>query len=199
MMNVTECAVQFTYNISISQYGELYVALQSVLFTLISIIWMPMTGFAQGAAPIISFNYGAQRLDRARGTFKLLFIIDMIFAVGVAALIEMFPHAVLSVFTNDPELIALGMTPLRVYLFGFCLMGAQSACQQTFLALGQAKISMFLATLRKMFLIWPLALILPHLWGLGVWGLFIAEPIADLIAGTVTYLTFRVKSKKLLY
>ncbi|MPN53303.1 hypothetical protein SDC9_200967 [bioreactor metagenome] len=78
-------------------------------------------------------------------------------------------------------------------------MGAQSACQQTFLALGQAKISMFLATLRKMFLIWPLALILPHLWGLGVWGLFIAEPIADLIAGTVTYLTFRVKSKKLLY
>lgn len=199
MMNVTECAVQFTYNISISQYGELYVALHSVLFTLISIIWMPMTGFAQGAAPIISFNYGAQRLDRARGTFNLLFIIDMIFAVGVVALIEIFPHAVLAVFTNDPELIALGTTPLRVYLFGFCLMGAQSACQQTFLALGQAKISMFLATLRKMFLIWPLALILPHLWGLGVWGLFIAEPIADLIAGTVTYLTFRVKSKKLLY
>ena len=72
-------------------------------------------------------------------------------------------------------------------------------CQSTFVALGQAKISMFLACLRKMFLIWPLALILPHLFGLGVWGLFLAEPIADITAGIVTFTVFRFRSKQLLY
>lgn len=199
VMGLTECAVQLTYNISIAQYGDLYVALQSILFSLIQFIWMPLNGFAQGASPIISYNYGAGRLDRVRQTFRLLFAVDMIFSISVVVLIASFPGMVLHIFSDDTKLIALGVLPLRVYILGMAAMGAQSACQNTFLALGQAKISMFLACLRKMFLIWPLALILPHLFGLGVWGLFLAEPIADFTAGTVTYIVFRFRSKKLLY
>ena len=197
-MGITECVVQLTYNISIVQYGDLYVALQSILFSLIQIVWMPLNGFAQGASPIISYNYGAGQMERARQTFRLLFMVDMIFAVSVVGFIELFPAAVLHIFSSDAELHALGTLPLRVYILGMAAMGAQSACQNTFLALGQAKISMFLACLRKMFLIWPLALILPHLFGLGVWGLFLAEPIADFTAATVTYTVFRLRSRKLL-
>ena len=197
VMGLTECVVQLTYNITISQYGDLYVALQSILFSLIQIIWMPLNGFAQGATPILSYNYGAGELGRVKQAFKLLFGIDMVVSIGVVALIMIFPQAVLGIFTDNEALMTMGVLPLRVYIVGMAAMGAQSACQNTFLALGQAKISMFLACLRKMFLIWPLALILPHLFGLGVWGLFLAEPIADFIAGTTTFLVFYVRSKVL--
>lgn len=199
VMGLTECIVQLTYNISISQYGDLYVALQSVLFSLIQIIWMPLNGIAQGASPIISYNYGAGRLDRSRQTFKLLFLVDIVFSVGTIVLLVSLAEPVLRIFSNNEQMIAMGILPLRVYLLGMAAMGAQSACQNTFLALGQAKVSMFLACLRKMFLIWPLALILPHLFGLGVWGLFLAEPIADFTAAAVTCTVFRLRSKKLLY
>ena len=199
VMNLTECVVQLTYNISIAPYGDLYVALQSILFSLIQIIWMPLGGVAQGASPIISYNYGAGRMDRVRETFRLLFMVDMVFAIGTTAVLVLFPGAVLSLFSDDAALIALGITPLRVYILGMAAMGAQSACQNTFLALGQAKISLFLACLRKLFLIWPLALLLPHLFGLGVWGLFLAEPIADFTAGITTFTVFRLRRLRLLY
>ena len=199
VMGLTECAVQLTYNISIAQYGDMYVALQSVLFSLIQVIWMPLNGFAQGASPIISYNCGAGQFDRVRQTFRLLLCVDLIFSIGVVVLIVAFPGAVLHIFSDDAALISMGVLPLRVYILGMAAMGAQSACQNTFLALGQAKISMFLACLRKMFLIWPLALILPHLFGLGVWGLFLAEPIADFIAGITTLTVFCIRSKTLLY
>ena len=197
IMGLTECIVQLTYNISIAQYGDMYVALQSILFSLIQVIWLPLNGFAQGASPIISYNYGADQMDRAKQTFKLLFIIDMIFAVGVVVFITAFPKAVLGIFSDDAALISMGVLPLRVYILGMAAMGAQSACQNTFLAVGQAKISMFLACLRKLFLIWPLALILPHLFGLGVWGLFLAEPISDFAAGITTFTVFSFRSKRI--
>lgn len=198
-MAVTECIVQLTYNISIAQYGDLYVALQSILFSLVQIIWMSLGGFAQGAAPIISYNYGAGQMNRARQTFRLFLAADLIFSVSVVCFIEAFPGIVLRFFSDDAALLSMGVLPVRVYILGMSIMGAQSACQNTFLALGQAKISMFLACLRKLFLIWPLAIILPHLFGLGVWGLFLAEPIADFTAGIVTFTVFLFRSKKLLY
>lgn len=198
-MGITECVVQLTYNISMAHYGYLYVSLQSILFSLIQFVWMPLNGFAQGASPIISYNYGAEQLDRSRETFRLLFLTDLLFSISAVAIIVAFPGAVLRIFSNDASLLNMGVLPLRVYILGMAAMGAQSACQNTFLALGQAKISMFLACLRKLFLIWPLALILPHLFGLGVWGLFLAEPIADFTAGIVTFTVFCLRSRKLLH
>ena len=138
-------------------------------------------------------------LDRSRETFRLLFLTDLLFSISAVAIIAAFPGAVLRIFSNDASLLNMGVLPLRVYILGMAAMGAQSACQNTFLALGQAKISMFLACLRKLFLIWPLALILPHLFGLGVWGLFLAEPIADFTAGIVTFTVFCLRSRKLLH
>ena len=113
-------------------------------------------------------------------------------------MVELFPGFFLGLFSNDPELISQGSSALRLFMAGMSLMGAQSACQQTFIALGEAKTSMFLACLRKIILLFPLAIIIPIITDLGVWGLFLAEPISDVTAVCVTVAMFAVRSRKLL-
>jgi len=157
-----------------------------------------MSGFGQGATPVIGYNYGAAKMERVRKAFRLMFTILVAFSVGTVAIIELFPGFFMRLFTSDAELIDMGLSSVRVFMAGMALIGMQSACQQTFMALGQAKISMFLAMLRKIILLLPLALILPKT-GLGVWGLLLAEPISDAIASCVTATMFFFKSKKLLY
>lgn len=199
VMQATECLIQLTFNNGMLKYGnDMYVALMSILFSLMQLIWMPVQGFAQGAQPITGYNYGARNMDRVRKTFKLLFTVSLTFSILSIAIVEAVPQLFLGLFTNDTELIMLGKNATRVYLMGMALMGAQSACQQTFLALGQAKISMFLACLRKVILLLPLAIILPYIGGIGVWGLFIAEPISDIIAVVTTTTMFAIYSKRIL-
>ena len=199
VMQSTECLIQLTFNNGMQTYGnDMYVALMSILFSLMQLIWMPMQGFQMGAQPIVSYNYGARNYDRVRQTFKRLFAICIVFSVTVIGLIEFMPDIFIGLFTPDENIISLGRMPVRIFLLGMSVMGAQGACQQTFLALGEAKISMFLALLRKVILLWPLALLLPHICGLGIWGLFLAEPISDFIAAATTTVMFTIRSRKLL-
>lgn len=199
VMNATECLIQLTFNNGMLKYGsDLHVALMSVLFSLTQLIWMPMQGFSQGAQPIISYNFGAKNMDRVKKAFKVLFVTSVIFSVAVIGVIEAFPELFMQMFTSDAELIHIGRNGVRVFLAGMAIMGAQSACQQTFLALGEAKISMFLACLRKIILLFPLALILPKIGGMGVWGLLLAEPVSDVIASCTTTVMFAVRSKRIL-
>ena len=170
----------------------------SILFSLMQLIWMPLQGFSQGAQPVIGYNFGACRNDRVRKAFKLLFCVSLGFSFAAITVVEIWPKAFLVLFTNDSELIAIGTNTTRLFLAGMIIMGAQSACQQTFLALGEAKISMFLACLRKVILLFPLALILPHIADMGVWGLLLAEPVSDLIAATCTTIMFYFRSRNLL-
>ncbi|WP_102048878.1 MATE family efflux transporter [Pygmaiobacter massiliensis] len=198
IMQATECLIQLTFNKGMQTYGnDMYVALMSIMFSLMQLVFMPMMGLAQGAQPIISYNYGAKNMERTQKAFHYLLTTALIFTVSVVGIVLMVPQFFLGLFTPDTALIELGTAPLRVFLFGMMAMGAQSACQQTFMALGEAKISVFLALLRKVILLLPLALILPHVAGLGVWGLFLAEPISDLLAATTTLCMFRYRSKKL--
>ena len=199
IMQMTECLIQLTFNNGMLKYGnDLYVALMSILFSLTQLIWMPLQGFAQGAQPVVGYNYGAGRIDRVKKAFKVQFTISLAFSLVAIGIVELFPKIFMGLFTNDPELINIGVNTTRLFLAGMALMGAQSACQQTFLALGEAKISVFLACLRKVILLLPLALILPKIGGLGVWGLLLAEPVSDVIAATCTTTMFAIRSKKLL-
>lgn len=199
IMQATECLIQLTFNNGMLKYGnDLYVALMSILFSLTQLIWMPLQGFSQGAQPVIGYNYGAGRGDRVRQAFKLLFTVNLSFSIIAIAVVEVFPKAFLGLFTNDAELIAIGVNATRLFLAGMAIMGAQSACQQTFIALGEAKISMFLACLRKIILLFPLALILPRIANMGVWGLLMAEPISDVIAACCTTTLFWIRSRKIL-
>ena len=199
IMQVTECLIQLTFNNGMLKYGnDLYVALMSILFSLTQLIWMPLQGFSQGAQPVIGYNYGAGKLQRVKKAFKVQFIVNLSFSIAAIGMVELFPKFFLGLFTNDAELINIGINTMRLFLVGMAVMGAQSACQQTFLALGEAKISVFLACLRKVILLFPLALILPKVGGMGIWGLLLAEPVSDIIAATCTTTMFYFRSKKLL-
>ncbi|MGN0163575.1 MAG: MATE family efflux transporter [Candidatus Ornithomonoglobus sp.] len=199
VMQATECLIQLTFNKGMLKYGnDSYVAIMSMLFSILQLIWMPLTGFSQGVQPITSYNYGAKKIDRVKKAFKIQFTVSMMFSVVSVGAVELFPNIFLGMFSDDKEIIAMGQNALRLFMAGMWAMGAQSACQQTFVALGEAKISMFLACLRKIILLFPLALIIPAVTGLGVWGLFFAEPISDIIAASVTTSMYCIRSKKIL-
>lgn len=199
IMQATECLIQLTFNSGMQKYGnDLYVALMAILFSIMQFVWLPVQGLAQGAQPIISYNYGAGNMERVKKTFRLTFIASVAYTVLLIAFIELAPGFFIGLFTNEQALIEMGRPCLRVFMAGMIIMGAQSACQQTFLALGQAKISMFLALLRKVILLWPLALLIPTLTGTGVMGLLVAEPIADVLAVITTTTLFYIRSKTLM-
>lgn len=199
IMQLTECLVQLTFNNGMMKYGnDIYVALMSILFSMLQIVWMPISGLSQGVQPIIGYNYGARNLERVRHAFKLLFIANLAFSLIVVGFVEIFPQLFIRMFTEDTAIIEIGIPAVRVYMAGMAIMGAQSACQNTFLALGEAKTSLFLALLRKVILLLPLALILPRIADMGVWGLLIAEPVSDIIAVAVTTTMFAVSSRRLL-
>ncbi|MDD6762451.1 MAG: MATE family efflux transporter [Clostridiales bacterium] len=199
VMQSTECLIQLTFNKGMLKYGnDSYVAIMSMLFSIMQLVWMPLTGFSQGVQPITSYNYGAKNIGRVKRAFKLQITINMIFSIVSVAAVELFPGVFLRLFSDDRTIIDMGQNALRLFMAGMWAMGAQSACQQTFVALGEAKISMFLACLRKIILLFPLALIIPAVTGLGVWGLFLAEPISDIIAASVTTSMYYFRSKKIL-
>ncbi|MDO5349771.1 MAG: MATE family efflux transporter [Lachnospiraceae bacterium] len=191
IMQSTECLVQLTFNTGMQKYGnDYYVGAMTILFSVTQMLFLPIQGLAQGATPIISYNFGARSTDRVRNAFKLMFLASVCFSFCATGVILLFPKPFISLFSNDPEIIRIGAYGIRIYAFGFLIFGAQCACQQTFLALGQAKISMFLALLRKVILLIPLAILLPKIGGLGVNGLFIAEPISDILAVLTTVTMF---------
>ena len=199
IMQATECLVQLTYNSGMQTYGnDYYVGAMTILFSIMQMLFLPLSGLTQGAQPIISYNYGAGNRERVKNAFKLLFGISLGFSLAATGIVLLFPSAFIRLFSDNEEVIRIGVYAARIYLFGFLIMGAQIACQQTFVALGQAKISMFLALLRKVILVVPLAIILPKL-GMGTDGLFYAEPIADIIAVTTTMTLFALNFNRMLY
>jgi len=199
VMQSTECLIQLTMNRGMLHYGsDAHVALMSILFSFSQIVFLPMSGMAQGSTPISSYNYGAGNFSRVKKSFRLAFTCCLGYGFVSVGAILLFPELFLSIFTEDAAILAIGPRLVRIFLAGFGFMGAQIACQQTFMALGQAKISLFLACLRKVILLWPLALILPRVTGLGVVALLLAEPISDFLAATTTTILFYIRSKKLL-
>lgn len=196
IMQSTESLVQITLNSGLQKYGgDMYVGAMTIISSIMQVISMPIIGLAQGAQPIIGFNYGAKKYERVKQTFKLLLISSLSFSVFAWIICIFTPKVFVIIFSNDPALTELTIKSLKVFMFGVFMLGAQFACQNTFLALGKAKISLFLALLRKVILLIPLALILPKF--LQVKGIFIAEPIADIIATITTCTVFFIKSKKI--
>lgn len=198
IMQATECLVQLTFNTGMQRFGnDYYVGAMTILFSLSQMLFLPIQGIAQGATPILSYNFGAGNLDRVKKAFKLLLGAALTFTMVGAGMFIIFADTFVSLFSSDSEIIRIGAYGLRIYFFGFTLFGAQTACQQTFLALGEAKISVFLALLRKIILLIPLAIILPRL-GMGTDGLFYAEPISDIIAVCTTVTVFKLNLNKIL-
>ena len=197
IMQSTESLVLISLNTRLSMFGgDLAVGAMTIMSSIMQIVVMPLQGLAQGAQPIISYNYGAKQMDRVKKTFKLTLISCLSFTVIMCSLLMLFPNLFVSIFNNEPELVAITTWAIRIYFLGIFVFGAQIACQQTFLALGQAKISLFLALLRKVVLLVPLIYILPNLFQDKLMGVLVAEPIADIIATLTTVTCFMIFYKK---
>ncbi|MDR1569612.1 MAG: MATE family efflux transporter [Oscillospiraceae bacterium] len=190
-MSVTESAVQTVCNTTLSLFGgDLYVGVMTVVNSVRQIIMLPMSGFAQGASPVVGFNYGAKRYGRVREAVRFQFFICVGYALAAWLICMALPGALIRVFNRDAELIAAGIPSLRIYFSMFFAMSMQMTGQFSFVAMGKAKQATFFSFLRKGAIVIPLALILPRLWNLGVRGVFIAEPISDIIGSTACFTTF---------
>lgn len=198
IMQSTESLVTVVLNVGAQKYGgDLYVASITILQSVMQIIVMPSHGITTGVQPIMSYNYGAKNYARVRAVFHRLLAVTMTVTTAAFLLVALFPAAVALMFNDDPELVALVGRVMPLFFGGVWAFGAQVACQSTFMALGQAKTSLFLALLRKIILLVPLAVLLPWLSG-SVMGLYAAEPVADFLASATTLTLFLKRRKKLL-
>lgn len=185
VMQSTESLVTITFNTGLQRYGgDLYVGSMSILMSIMQLIVIPVNGITQGVQPIVSYNYGAGNRLRVKETVIRLISVCLLGTLILAGVAIFCPGIYASMFTNDAELVALTCRIMPIFFLGIAIFGIQAACQSTFLALGQAKVSLFIAMLRKIILLIPLALILPKF--LGVKGIYIAEPVSDVISVIVT-------------
>ena len=187
IMQSTESLVNIAFNSSLKAYGgDPAVGAMTICSSIMQVFYLLFQGLSQGGQPIVGYNYGAGNLDRVRKTFRLVFTCSLIFSTLSCLAIELFPGMFVAMFNDKPELVEIAVWTLRVYAAGMFMLGVQNACQQTFVALGQAKISLFLALLRKIILLIPLIFILPHFIANQVLAVFLAEPAADILAALTT-------------
>lgn len=181
VMRSTESLISIVLNRGLQKYGgDLYVGSMTVMQSVMQLLSAPLAGFTQGVQPVISYNYGAGKYDRVRSAYKRMIAVSFAISfVGTAATM-IWPAAFAKMFTNETDLILLVQKKMPVFMMGMLFFGVQMGIQPTFLALGQAKLSLFIAMLRKVILLVPLALVFP-LW-LGVDGVYIAEPVSDIVS-----------------
>ncbi len=198
IMTSTESLLNICFNTSLQKYGgDLAVGTMTILSSCMQVCSLPLQGLAQGAQPIVSYNFGAKNLSRVKEAFRLLFI-SAICASSVMWLIAVFaPSFFPSLFSSDETLIAYASWAIRIYLGMVFVMGAQMACQQTFVAIGEAKISLFLALFRKIIVLIPLIYLLPNFFADKVFAVFLAEPVADTTAAITTTTLFFWRFRKL--
>ncbi|MGN0779335.1 MAG: MATE family efflux transporter [Aristaeellaceae bacterium] len=193
IMQSTDSLMTVCFNSSLLHYGgTLAVGAMTICASAMQFVLLPINGLTQGASPIISYNYGAGKPQRVRKTFKLLLISCVGYSTAMWAVTTFAPQVFVGLFTPDPELQAYAIPCVRLYMSAILIFGAQCACQNTFVALGNAKCSFFLACLRKLILLIPLIYILPNFFEDKVMAVFLAEPVADVLAvlSTVTLFSF---------
>lgn len=200
IMQATESILVLCFNSSLLRYGgDTAVGAMTILSSVMQFAMLPLQGFTQGGQPIISYNFGANHAERVKKAFKLLMICCLTYSTILWALAELFPEIFIAIFTSDPDLTEITQWALRVYMGGCLLFGAQIACQQTFIALGNAKTSAFLAMFRKIIVLIPLIYILPQFIENKVFAVFLAEPIADTLAVLTTVVLFVFEIRKVMH
>ena len=191
VMVSTESILSMSFTSSLARYGgDVAVGAMTVLTSINQLITMPLSGIGQGAQPIISYNYGARKFDRVKEAFFCQFGVCVAYTTLFWLMIMLFPNVFAGIFTSDAALVDYTAWALRIFLVCGFSVGFQLSCQQAFMALGQAKISLFMALLRKVFLLIPLIFILPNFFRNKAFAVFFAEPVSDLTAAAVTTFMF---------
>lgn len=190
IMNLTEAAISAVFNASLSRFGgDIYVTVMTVATSVSQLVFMPLSGFAQGAQPVTGFNYGAREYTRVKQCFWFLVKASVTYAVLAWLVLMIFPRQLIGIFNNDPTLMETAIPMFRVFFCMNFIMSLQMSAQNTFVAMGEAKKATFFALYRKVLLLIPLILILPRI-GFGITGVFAAEPVADTISALTCFTTF---------
>ena len=202
VMNATEAVINVAFNSSLQKYGgDIAVGAMTICTTVLQLAWVPAQGIGQGAQPIISYNYGAKNGDRVKQAFKAFLIMCFTYVFVFGMSIQLFPQFFISLFNDNSELLETTIWAIRVYCSALVFFGIQMAVQQTFIALGKAKASLFIACLRKVILLVPLIYILPNFFENKVFAVFLAEPVSDAIsimtASVVFFFVFRKEMKNM--
>lgn len=189
IMQATNCLVQVVCNATLKIYGgDLYVGIMTVINSVREILSLPVSGLTSGAQPVLGYNYGAKQYDRVCQGIRFTSIIGIIYTLAAWLVVICSPHLLLSIFTTDTAMLNAGVHALRLYFFGFFFMSFQFSGQSAFTALGYSKQAIFFSLLRKAVIVAPLTILLPKL-GLGVDGIFLAEPISNAIGGLACFIT----------
>lgn len=187
-MAITNSLVQMVCNASLQSYGsDVYVGAMTIINSVREVVSMPVMGLTNSAQPIIGFNYGAKEYKRVKDAIKYLALILIVYTLLAWAFVSMFPNFLMGIFTADAEMIRVGVPSMHIYFFGFCFMAMQFSGQTVFTGIGKAKQSIFFSIFRKVIIVVPLTLLLP-VW-FGVDGVFMAEPISNLIGGGACFIT----------
>ena len=199
VMLSTESLLSISFSSSLARYGgDIAVGAMTVITSVSQLATLPLQGLCQGGQPVISFNFGAGKKDRVKEAFRFQLTLCVSYVVIFWLVMMLVPGAVAGIFTSDAALIEYTTWALRIYMAGIFAFGVQICCQQSFMALGQAKVSLLLACLRKLILLIPLIFILPHLLPDPVFGVFVAEPVSDVLAAVITTVTFFSRFDKIL-
>ena len=199
VMLSTESILSISFTSSLSRYGgDIAVGAMTIITSISQLATLPLQGICQGGQPIMSYNFGAGNKDRVKKAFFTQFKVCTIFTTLFCIIVTAFPRLFAGIFSNNTELITYTAWALRIYMAGIFSLGFQVCCQQSFMALGQAKVSLLLACLRKLILLIPLIFILPLFIQNKVFAVFLAEPISDILAAIITTITFLSRFNKIL-
>ena len=200
IMQASESVISVCFNSSLLKYGgDIAVGAMTILTSVMQFAMLPMQGLGQGAQPILSYNYGAKNTARVREAFRLLLCVSLGYSLLLWALIQIFPQGFAAMFSSDPALMDFTRTALRIYCAVLGLFGIQMACQMTFTSIGNARASILVAITRKFILLLPLIYLMPQIFrGDQTMAVYLAEPVADVIAITFTACLFRYEFRKAL-
>jgi len=192
-MSITNSLVQIVCNATLQSYGgDLYVGVMTVINSVREVLSLPVRGLTNSGQPIMGYNYGAGEYKRVKKAIVFTSVSSIAYTTLVWLLVSTYPEFFIRIFNKDADLVAAGIPAMRIYYFGFFLMSLQFAGQAVFVALGKAKQAVFFSIFRKVIIVVPLTWLLPRLWGLGTDGVFMAEPISNLIGGLACFITMLV-------
>ena len=187
VMQGTNSLVSIVCNNQLQSYGgDLYVGIMTILNSVREMLSLPMTGITHGTQPIIGFNYGAKKNERVKEGIRFAFTVGALYLLCAWIVIMLIPEQMIGIFSDEPETIAIGAQMLNIYFFGFVFMTFQSAGQMAFQALGYAKQAIFFSLFRKAIIVVPLTLLFPAI-GFGVEGVFLAEPVSNVVGGLAAF------------
>lgn len=190
VMAITNSIVQVACNSTLQAFGgDLYVGVMTIINSVREVVSTPINGVTNAGQPVVGFNYGAQEYRRVRQGILFTTIVCVIYTTAVWLLLFLFPRFFIGLFSSEADMVEAAVPSMHIYFFGFFMMSLQMAGQSAAVALGRSKQAVFFSLFRKVVIVAPLTLLLPHLFGLGVTGVFLAEPISNFIGGGACYIT----------